>query len=79
MGDAYSLSWRVRCLHDGREGLKHKRECGYRAELVMETLVCTRGRAFPLARLADRLRCLRCGCRDVAVVFEPPGDVARIA
>ena len=81
LGDAYSMSWRVRirCLHDGREGLKHKRECGYRAELDIETLVCTRGRAFPLARLAERLRCPRCGCREVAVMFEPPGGCARVA
>jgi hypothetical protein len=75
------MSWgvRIRCLWDGREGLKHKRECGYRAELDMETLVCTRGRGFPLARLAERLRCPRCGCRKVSVIFEPPGEVARVA
>ena len=81
LGDAYAMSWGVRipCLWDGREGLKHKRECGYRAELDMETLVCTRGRGFPLARLAERLRCPRCGCRKVAVIFEPPGGVARAA
>ena len=74
MGEAWSLSWRVniRCLYDGREGLKHKRECGYRAELDMMTLVTTRGRDFPLARLAQRLRCPRCGCREVAVMFSPP-------
>ena len=52
-------------LWDGRKGLKHKRECGYRAELDMETLECTRGRGFPLARLAERLRCPRCGRRKV--------------
>jgi len=33
----------------------------------MATLICTRGRAFPLARLAERLRCPRCGSRHVAV------------
>jgi hypothetical protein len=44
-------------------GVKHKRECGLRAELDMQILVCTRGRAFPLARLAERLRCPRCGSR----------------
>jgi hypothetical protein len=74
LGDANSFSWgvRIRCLWNGREGLKHKRECGFRAELDMQTLVCTRGRGFPLARLADRLRCPRCGCRQVVVIFEPP-------
>jgi hypothetical protein len=73
LGEAWNLSWRIhlRCLHDGREGLKHKRECGYRAELDLTTLVTTRGRDFPLARLSQRLRCPRCGCRDVAVMFSP--------
>jgi hypothetical protein len=73
LGEAWTLSWRVniRCLYDGREGLKHRRSCSYRAELDMATLVATRGRDFPLARLAQRLRCPRCGCRDIAVLFSP--------
>jgi hypothetical protein len=52
LGEAWNLSWQihVRCLHDGREGLKHKRACGYRKSLDLETLVCTRGRDFPIAR-----------------------------
>jgi hypothetical protein len=74
LGEAWNLGWQLhmRCLHDGREGLKHKRECGFRTKLDMETLVCTRGRAFPLARIAERLRCPRCGCRRVGVMFGPP-------
>jgi hypothetical protein len=81
LGEALSLSWRVhmRCLDDGREGLKHKRECGFRRQLDLETLVCTRGRDFPIGRLAQRLRCPRCGCRQVSVMFGPPtlnGSVA---
>jgi hypothetical protein len=73
LGEAWALSWRVniRCLYDGREGLKHKRSCNYRAELDMMTLVTTRGRDFPIARLAQRLRCPRCGCRELAVLFSP--------
>ena|SRR5581483_11667729 len=74
LGEAWSLSWQVhmRCLHDGREGLKHKRACDYRKSLDLETLVCTRGCAFPLAHIAERLRCPRCGCRRVSVMFGPP-------
>ena len=67
----------MRCLHDGKEGLKHRRDCNFRRELDLETLVCTRGRAFPIGRLAERLRCPRCGCRRVAVVFGPPGRSRR--
>jgi len=45
LGDAWSYGWRItmRCLHDGREGLKHKRRCDYRVALDLQTLVCTRG------------------------------------
>jgi hypothetical protein len=42
----------MRCLDDGREGMKHRRSCGYRERLDMRTLVCTRGRDFPIDRLA---------------------------
>jgi hypothetical protein len=59
-------------IYDRYDYLLEKRECGYRKELDLETLVCTRGRAFPLARVAERLRCPRCGCRRVAVMFGPP-------
>jgi hypothetical protein len=31
-----------------------------------------RGRDFPLAHIAQRLRCPRCGCRRVGVMFGPP-------
>jgi hypothetical protein len=74
LGQALDRSWTVhmRCLHDGREGLKHRRDCKFRHELDLETLVCTRGRDFPLGRLAERLRCPRCGCRRVSVMFGPP-------
>ena len=74
LGDAWNFSWtlHMRCLDEGREGLKHKRRCDFRTELHLQTLVCTRGRDFPLARLAERLRCPRCGCRRVAVMFGPP-------
>ena len=32
----------------------------------------TRGRAFPIIRLADRLRCPRCGFRKMSVMFDAP-------
>jgi hypothetical protein len=81
LGEAMNMFWRIhmRCLDDGRRGLKHKRECGFRRELDVETLVCTRGRDFPLARLADRLRCPRCGCLRIAVVFDPPSATGLLA
>ena len=74
IGEAWSLSWRVyaRCAFGKRDGMKSIRECHYRCELDLETLVCTRGRAFPLSTLETRLRCPRCGSLRMAVMFEPP-------
>ena len=76
LGEAFNLSWTLdmRCLDNGREGLKHKKECGYRMRLDLPTLVATRGRDFPIARIAERLRCPRCGCRRVGVMFGPPSS-----
>ena len=45
-------------------------------ELDMETLVWTRGRAFPLSRLESRLRCPRCEYRYVVVLYQPPRRAA---
>jgi hypothetical protein len=63
-------------MHDR---MKSTRECVFRCELDMETLVCTRGRAFPLARLAERLRCPRCGSRQVSVVYDAPSGANRVS
>jgi hypothetical protein len=82
IGEAYSLGWRVnvRCVYSREDGAhsKSSRECTYRGELDMETLVCTRGRAFPLSRLGSRLRCPRCGSANIAVMFQPPTNAAAV-
>ncbi len=66
IGEAFSLGWRLkaRCAYGKREGLKSIRECTWTYDLDMLTLVTTRGRDFPLAILASRLRCPRCGSRS---------------
>ena len=43
----------------------------------MHTLVWTRGRNFPLARLESRLMCPRCGSRRVVLIFQPPAQPQR--
>jgi hypothetical protein len=82
IGEAFSLGWRVtvRCVRGREDGpsSKSSRECIYRRELDLETLVCTRGRAFPLSSLGSRLRCPRCGNRRMVVLFEPPPARAAI-
>lgn len=73
IGEALSLGWQLkaRCAFGNREGMKSVRQCTWTYDLDMLTLVATRGRDFPLAMLASRLRCPRCGSRRVAVVFMP--------
>jgi DNA-directed RNA polymerase subunit RPC12/RpoP len=83
IGEALAAGWLVsaRCVK-GREdgpGSRSSRECIYRHELELETLVVTRGRAFPIASLESRLRCPRCGNRRMRVMFEPPTTPRAIA
>jgi hypothetical protein len=82
IGEAFSLGWHViaRCARGREDGpsSKSSRECTYRRVLDMETLVCTRGRAFPLSRLESRLRCPRCGNRRMVVMFEAPARAMSI-
>jgi hypothetical protein len=76
LGEALSYGWRVnaKCSAGRIDAMKRGRECVYRAELNMETLVWTRGRAFPLSELASRLRCPMCGSRQVTLAFVPPTE-----
>jgi hypothetical protein len=65
LGEAHDLGWslRARCGFGTRDGMKSIRECIHSYDLDLPTLVCTRGREFPLSLLASRLRCPRCGSR----------------
>jgi hypothetical protein len=78
LGEAFELGWRVtaRCAWGREDNRKSSRECTFRQELNMATLVWTRGRDFPLSRLESRLRCPRCGSRDIVVLFQPPANTA---
>ena len=74
LGKAYQSGWRVRvrCAQGKRSGMKSIRECLCDAELDMASLVWTRGRNFPIAMLAERLQCPKCGSRRVSTMFFPP-------
>lgn len=76
LGDAFAAKWsvRIRCGRGDHRGIVKIDKCGYQGTLDMETLVCTRGRAFPLARLASRLKCPNCGEDSVKVLFDVPGS-----
>ena len=53
LGDAYAAKWsiRMRCLRGRHRGIVKIAPCEFETELSMETLVCTRGRRFPLAQI----------------------------
>jgi predicted RNA-binding Zn-ribbon protein involved in translation (DUF1610 family) len=80
LGEAWRLGWRVRvrCLLATTNGHTHQRrytiECNTSAELDMKTLVWTRGDRFPLDQLAVRLKCPRCGNRNIQVMFDLPNQ-----
>ncbi|MCZ7500708.1 hypothetical protein [Agrobacterium sp. ST15.13.015] len=76
IGEAFNADWQLfaRCV-DGRVDLGHAAlKCEWRYDLDMMTLVATRGRDFPLASIAGRLRCPRCGNRRISVTFVLPGN-----
>jgi DNA-directed RNA polymerase subunit RPC12/RpoP len=80
LGDAFTHSWRVtvRCAYGNHDGMKSIRACVYQADLDLPTLVWTRGRNFPLARLESRMMCPRCGSRRVAILFHIPKEPQRM-
>jgi hypothetical protein len=79
LGDAFTHSSRAtaRCAGGVVDDRTHTRPCVYREELDLHTLVWTRGRNFPLARLESRLMCPRCGGRRVVLVFQTPAEPQR--
>jgi hypothetical protein len=78
LGEARNGGWKitVRCAWGKREAMKSIRECTYRRELDLETLIWTRGAAFPISLLSERLKCPRCGSRRVALLFDLPPEPA---
>lgn len=65
LGEAQAAGWRVvaSCREPG---------CHVREGVDMRALLWRSGRAFPLALLSARLRCPRCGSRDIRVAFDVP-------
>lgn len=74
LGDAYTHSIRIHlaCAEGKGQAMKKHRECRFRRELDVMTLLCTRGRDFPLSMLRERMRCPRCGSRLVRIAWDLP-------
>jgi hypothetical protein len=75
LGQALQAKWGIRmhCKRGSHRGIVKIDECRYSYSLDVESLVCTRGRAFPLSQLASRMMCPNCGERKVYLSFEIPG------
>ncbi len=70
----------ARCAWGPREGMKSIRECQARIDLNLETLIWTRGAAFPISMLEGRLKCPSCGSQRVVLLYDlPAGPMAKRA
>ncbi|KQZ99580.1 hypothetical protein ASD64_14710 [Mesorhizobium sp. Root157] len=68
LGDAFAYSgkvWMACALGPYTNGMKRGRECNFRQDLDLPTLVATRGASFPIGLLPQRLKCPRCSSRVV--------------
>lgn len=74
LGEAFDAGWRLRvyCREGKRDHGKSIRECHAAMTADVETLLWTRGRAFPISSLETRMKCPRCGSRRVSIAFEVP-------
>lgn len=66
----------ARCQRGKRSGPVKQEPCGYAATLDLESLIWTRGAKFPCWRLAQRLRCPRCGGMSVELAWLPGSSPA---
>ena len=75
LGDAQRAGWKAaaQCLGRDARIKKGSRPCPQKIEFDMPTLIWTRGKDFPLAMLAERLKCPSCNCRRMLVYFSKPG------
>lgn len=76
LADAWNYSGHVwmACAYGPytKSAMKRGRECHFRQDLDLPTLIATRGASFPLALLPKRLKCPRCGSREIRVVWSFP-------
>lgn len=63
----------ARCAWGRREAMKSIRACKASVRLDLDTLIWTRGAAFPVSMLEGRLKCPLCGSRRVVLLFDFPG------
>jgi len=81
IGDALDRGWKLRIYCRGHKGqaMKKHRSCTAYHDADLETLVWTRGRDFPIAMLASRMKCPRCNSRVISISFDVPKTPASAA
>jgi len=82
LGEARDNGWLItaRRAWGKREAMKSIRECKASIRLDLDSLIWTRGAAFPVLMLEGRLKCPRCGSRRVVLLFDlPTGPMAKRA
>ena len=57
--------------HEGITAHCYETDCRASYSLDMATLIWTRGRDFPSDRIASRLRCPKCGSRNIGIRVSP--------
>ena len=68
------VSITARCAWGRQEAMKRIRECKASIRLDLDTLIWTRGAAFPISMLEGRLKCPRCGSRRVVLLYHLAGE-----
>jgi hypothetical protein len=78
LAEARDNGWKItaRCGWGPREGMRRIRECTASIRLDLDTLIWTRGGAFPVSMLEGRLKCPRCGSRRIGLLFDLPASPA---
>ena len=74
LGEAWDRGWKLRISKPRGQGAAMKDALALAR--LSETIVWTHGREYPIARLAQRLKCPRCSSRVVSIQFIVPAEPA---
>ena len=67
LGEEFDAGWQARVKCDRhRDGIKSSRSCPASMVLDLETMLWTHGRAYPIGRLSEYLKCPSCGNRSAS-------------
>lgn len=75
LGDAWTHGWEISVFCEGgiEPGPRKHKHCDFKYDIDMLTMLITRGRAFPLCDLPNKMRCPRCGLLGLKMFYYVPG------